>query len=72
MHTPVPRPSPKSVHRAFVVQFGTETNVPDGRIAGRVEHVSSGQATEFHSLADLLAFIARLLAQAPQQRENQL
>ncbi len=72
MHTPVPRPSPKSVHRAFVVQFGTETDVANGRITGRVEHVSSGQATEFHSLADLLAFIARLLAQAPQQRENQL
>ncbi len=72
MHTPVPRPSPKSVHRAFVVQFGTETNIADGRIAGRVEHVSSGQATEFHSLADLLAFIARLLAQVSRQRENQL
>jgi hypothetical protein len=31
---------------------------------GRVEHVVSGQVTHFHSLADLLAFIRRVLTDA--------
>jgi hypothetical protein len=32
-------------------------------VAGRVEHVVSGQATHFASLEELLAFIVRVLAQ---------
>lgn len=50
-----------SRHRAFVIQFRTETDVAAGRVAGRVEHVVSGQATHFHSLKELLAFIGRVL-----------
>jgi len=50
-----------SVHRAFVVQFDTHTDIARGYIAGRVEHVVSRQTAEFHSLETLLAFIARLL-----------
>ena len=53
---------PLSPHRAFVVQFRAETDVARGRVAGRVEHVVSGQATHFHSLEELLAFMARVLA----------
>ena len=34
-----------------------------GRLEGRVEHVVSGQATQFASLEDLLAFMARVLRQ---------
>ena len=47
--------------RAFVVQFLATAEVVPDRLAGRVEHVVSGQATHFHSLEDLLAFMARVL-----------
>jgi hypothetical protein len=50
-----------SVTRAFVVQFRADTAVEQGHLTGRVEHVVSGQATDFQSLQTLLAFIARLL-----------
>ena len=52
---------PLSVHRAFVVQLRAETDVAQGRIMGRVEHVVSGQATYFDALEELLAFLARVL-----------
>lgn len=52
---------PLSPRRAFVVQFRVETNVEVGQIAGRVEHVVSGQATHFQSLDELLSFIMRML-----------
>jgi len=58
---------PLSRHRAFVIQFRGETDVEAGRFAGRVEHVVSGQATHFHSLEELLAFIARVLAEVRTQ-----
>lgn len=53
--------SPLSPHRAFVVQFRPETTVEQGRFAGRVEHVVSGQAAHFFSLEELLTFMARVL-----------
>jgi len=48
---------------AFVVQFAAEAAVEQGRFVGRVEHVVSGQAQRFHTLEDLLAFMARVLQQ---------
>jgi hypothetical protein len=55
-----------------VVQFREETDVVgQGRFAGRVEHVVSGQATHFHSLEELLAFIARVLADVRTQSPGQ-
>jgi hypothetical protein len=54
-----------SVTRAFVVQFDTYTDPACGRFAGRVEHVVSGQATQFHSLEALLMFVAQLLPARP-------
>jgi hypothetical protein len=64
--------APLSVHRAFVVHFRTSTDVARGQIAGRVEHVVSGQATHFASLEELLAFMARVLAtiRAPPRRKR--
>ena len=53
--------SPLSPHRAFVVQFREETDVEQGRFVGRVEHVVTGQATQFASLEELLAFMGRVL-----------
>jgi hypothetical protein len=34
---------------------------------GRVEHVVSGQATRFHSLEELLAFMLRVLADVQEE-----
>jgi hypothetical protein len=54
-------PAPLSVTRAFVVQLRADTAIEQGPLAGRVEHVVSGQATDFESLETLLAFMARVL-----------
>jgi hypothetical protein len=61
MVPPADNPAPLSVHRAFVVQFRADTVVEQGYLTGRVEHVVSGQATDFQSLETLLAFMARVL-----------
>jgi len=53
-------PAHSSVTRAFVVRFRADTAVEQGHLAGRVEHVVSGQATAFQSLETLLTFIARV------------
>ena len=47
--------------RAFLVQVHAETEAAQGRLAGRVEHVMSGQAIHFASSEELLAFMARVL-----------
>jgi len=52
---------PLPAQRAFLVQVHAEAEVAQGRLAGRVEHVVSGQATHFASSEQLLAFIARVL-----------
>ena len=54
--------APLSVHWAFVVHLRMDSEVGQGRMAGRVEHVASGQAAHFDSLEELLAFMARVLA----------
>ena len=46
---------------AFVVQFAPETEGGHGRFVGRVEHVVSGQAQRFHTLAELLAWLTQML-----------
>jgi hypothetical protein len=46
---------------AFVIQFRPETDIRREPVVGRIEHVMSGQATHFHSLEEMLAFIARVL-----------
>jgi len=46
---------------AFVVQFRPETNIDAGRFEGRVEHVATNRAIRFHSLDELLGFIAIVL-----------
>jgi hypothetical protein len=61
MLPPAGNPAPLSVTRAFVVQLRADTVVEQGHLAGRVEHVVSGQATDFEALEALLAFMARVL-----------
>ena len=48
---------------AFVIQFRTETDIEAGRFEGRAEHVASFKATRFHSLDELLDFIASMLTE---------
>jgi hypothetical protein len=48
---------------AFVIQFRPETDIEAGRFEGRVEHIVSYKATRFHSLDELLGFIASVLAE---------
>ncbi|HET9529369.1 MAG TPA: hypothetical protein VFQ92_03400 [Blastocatellia bacterium] len=55
---------------AFVIQFRPETDIGAGRFEGRVEHMVSYKATQFHTLDELLGFIASVLAdvRATEQR----
>ena len=46
---------------AFVIQIQPDSSLEDGQIKGRVEHVASTQATRFHSLDELVAFITAVL-----------
>ena len=48
---------------AFVIQFRPETDIEAGRFEGRVEHIASYKAMRFHSLDELLGFIASVLAE---------
>ena len=48
---------------AFVIQFRPETNIEAGRFEGRVEHIPSSRSTRFHTLEELLAFIANTLSE---------
>jgi hypothetical protein len=65
-------PGPLSVHYAFLVYLRAESHVTHRRVAGRVEHVVSGQARHFSSLEDLLAFMTQVLAnvRAPPRRAS--
>jgi hypothetical protein len=48
---------------AFVIQWRQETDIEAGRLEGRVEHIASYKARQFHSLEELLAFMAGILAE---------
>lgn len=48
---------------AFVVQFREDTNFETGRLEGKVEHIASYKAARFHSIDELVAFMARVLTE---------
>lgn len=52
---------PFPIQHAFVVQFAAAATLKDAALAGRVEHIVSGQAIQFQSAAELLAFVTRIL-----------
>src|SRR5262249_34332688 len=54
--------------QAFVVQFGRDTDVETGRLAGRVEHVVSGHVARFQSLDELVGFMTAACARFPRPR----
>jgi len=53
--------SPYPVQHAFVVRVEANTALDAENLAGRVEHVVSGQATQFQSMKALFAFIVQVL-----------
>ncbi len=65
MCQPLANPLSLSVHRAFVVEFHAEADLPAGHVIGRVEHVVSGRAMSFQSQKTLLAFMAQTLRDLP-------
>jgi hypothetical protein len=65
----LPRTTPAGpfpIQHAFVVQFAAETTLDATGITGRVEHLVSGQATRFQSVAALFAFMAARLQEVQQ------
>lgn len=54
---------------AFVVHVGESSDIEAGRLEGKVEHIASYRATRFYSVDELLAFIARVLAES-RDRDN--
>ena len=46
---------------AFVVQFRGSTDIRAGRVEGKVEHIASYRSARFHSVDELLAFVASIL-----------
>ena len=52
-------------NRAFVVQFRAQPAGTPLRWEGRVEHLVSWQVMRFHSQEELVAFIVRVLTEAP-------
>jgi hypothetical protein len=55
---------------AFVVQFREGTDLEAGRLEGKVEHIASYKAARFHSIDELITFMARVLTEIrnPDQR----
>jgi hypothetical protein len=59
LSTEAARPLP--VQRAFVVQFGAQTDVALGHFEGRVEHVVSGHARRFQTLEEFVGSLVQML-----------
>ena len=64
--------APLSPYRAFVVQFRTASGQTPGYFAGRVEHMTAGQAARFSSFEELLAFLTQILTQVPAEPPQKL
>ena len=56
-----PPTAPLSPYWAFVVQLREGTTLTPEGLHGRIEHIVSGQATTFDSLAAVLAFVQQVL-----------
>jgi len=56
-------------NRAFVVKLSLGED--SARVAGRVEHVASGESARFEALDELGAFLARALAREQAEADPQ-
>ena len=50
-----------SIHRSFVVRLYPAMDLQAGQIAGMIEHIISGEAREFSSVAELVSSMNILL-----------
>ena len=55
---------------AFVIQFRPETDAKAGRFEGKVEHIATYEAARFHSLDELFTFIARVLIEFSNKKQE--
>jgi hypothetical protein len=55
------RRGPFPIQHACVLQFAADTGLDAQGLAGRVEHVASGQASRFESMEGLVAFVIQVL-----------
>jgi hypothetical protein len=53
----------------FVIQLRPTTDLASGQFHGRVEHIDSGRSAHFHSVEELLAFLA---SHATEQPKNEI
>jgi len=60
----VSQPDSLSIHRSFVLQLYPGVDLDAAQISGRLEHVVSGETSEFRSVNDLLHSIGQLLRRA--------
>ena len=44
-----------------MIQFREETDIPAGRLEGKIEHIASYRSMRFHSVEELLAFTSSVL-----------
>jgi hypothetical protein len=51
--------------RIFIVHLRLDANPPRGYLAGRIQHVVTGDALHFESVDELVAFIAWHVSAAP-------
>ena len=59
---PRPRRQPElPTDRAFLVQFRRGAKLDRRSVAGRVEHVVSGETAHFHSFTELVSFVRRVV-----------
>lgn len=55
--------------QAFMIALRRDADVGEGRVFGRVEHLSSGHVALFANLAGLVDFMRRLSGRQPTTRE---
>lgn len=60
----VSHPDSLSIHRSFVLRLYSSLNLDAAQISGRLEHIVSGETSEFRSVSDLLHSIGQLLRRA--------
>jgi len=63
-------PSALPYAKAFVVQFGAETDARLGHVTGRIEHLQTGRRSRFASVDELLAWIMAMLAGVATSRDD--
>jgi hypothetical protein len=56
---------------AFVIHVREGADVQAGRLEGKVEHIASYKAARFHSVDELLSFIAGVLTECKRSSGHQ-